>query len=589
MNYKLLKFKLKKAKYLYEKHGVKGLSNKILDKNKKYNSYSEWFYEHAVSNKEIDKQCQKTLKMLNKPCVEVIILPGINEDSNKAIPSLEEQTYSEWTSIILENEPRKKGYGIKDEYMNSFEKAIRDKDKSMLEQIHEMVRHTDADIVLFTRLDKEFAPNYLYELVNSYLDKTFEVYYTDSDFVAEVDGEHYAPDFKPDYSIDMLRSCNYIGEVFAISKTTLMNIETDKELGLETVESTLYSVILQSCENARVITHCPQVLVHNVYESEDIDKIFEEEKRILEKQLNRVEQPADVQINKQYKVFDLKYQLKEHPLVSILIPNKDQVETLARCIESIEKSTYDNYEVIIIENNSTEEETFAYYEEVKKKGIKVVVWKSIFNYSAINNFGASHAKGDYYVLLNNDIEITSPDWMERMLGNCMRPGIGIVGAHLYYPDKTVQHAGIVVGLGGVAQNLYPGLDGKVGGYHNRVFTQQNYSAITAAMFMVSKKIFQQVGGLEERLQVAFNDVDFCLKVAKAGYWNVYDPNVTALHYESKSRGKEDTPEKKLRFAGEIDYMRTKWKEILLEGDPFYNVNLSMARPDFALEGLDEAL
>ncbi|SFG04303.1 Glycosyltransferase, GT2 family [Lachnospiraceae bacterium C7] len=589
MNYKLLKYKMKKAKYLYEKHGVKGLSNKILDKNKKYNSYSEWFYEHAVSNKEIDKQCQKTIKMLNKPCVEVIILPGINEDSNKAIPSLEEQTYSEWTSIILENEPRKKGYGIKDDYMNSFEKAIRDKDKSMLEQIHDMVRNTDADIILFTRLDKEFAPNYLYELVNSYLDKTFEVYYTDSDFVAEVDGEHYAPDFKPDYSIDMLRSCNYIGEVFAISKTTLMNIETDKELGLETVESTLYSVILQSCENARVITHCPQVLVHNVYESEDIDKIFEEEKRILEKQLNRVEQPADVQINKQYKVFDLKYKLKEHPLVSILIPNKDQVETLARCIESIEKSTYDNYEVIIIENNSTEEETFAYYEEVKKKGIKVVVWKSIFNYSAINNFGASHAKGDYYVLLNNDIEITSPDWMERMLGNCMRPGIGIVGAHLYYPDKTVQHAGIVVGLGGVAQNLYPGLDGKVGGYHNRVFTQQNYSAITAAMFMVSKKIFQQVGGLEERLQVAFNDVDFCLKVAKAGYWNVYDPNVTALHYESKSRGKEDTPEKKLRFAGEIDYMRTKWKGILLEGDPFYNVNLSMARPDFALEGLDEAL
>ncbi len=589
MNYKLLKYRMKKAKYLYEKHGIKGLSNKILEKSKKYNSYNEWFYEHAASNKEIDKQCQKTIKMLNKPCVEVIILPGINEDSNKAIPSLEEQTYSEWTSIILEDEPRKKGYGIKDDYMNSFEKAIRDKDKSMLEQIHEMVRHTDADIVLFTRLDKEFAPNYLYELVNSYLDKTFEVYYTDSDFVAEVDGEHYAPDFKPDYSIDMLRSCNYIGEVFAISKTTLMNIETDKELGLETVESILYSVILQSCENSRVITHCPQVLVHNVYESEEIDKIFEEEKRILEKQLNRVEQPANVQINKQYKVFDLKYQLKEHPLVSILIPNKDQVETLARCIESIEKSTYDNYEVIIIENNSTEEETFAYYEEVKKKGIKVVVWKSIFNYSAINNFGASHAKGDYYVLLNNDIEITSPDWMERMLGNCMRPGIGIVGAHLYYPDKTVQHAGIVVGLGGVAQNLYPGLDGKVGGYHNRVFTQQNYSAITAAMFMVSKKIFQQVGGLEERLQVAFNDVDFCLKVAKAGYWNVYDPNVTALHYESKSRGKEDTPEKKLRFAGEIDYMRTKWKEILLEGDPFYNVNLSMARPDFALEGLDEAL
>ncbi|WP_051604843.1 glycosyltransferase family 2 protein [Lachnobacterium bovis] len=587
MNYKAFEFKLKKAKFLYTKYGISGIANKIKDKKKSYETYNEWFLDKAVSNKELDSQSKKVLKMLNKPSIEVIILPGNDEACNNAIVSLENQIYTEWKSVILEKEQCSEYYGIKYEYHNSFEKMILDKDKSIAEQIQNVARATVADIILFTRLDQKFAPNYLYELANNYIDKKFDVFYTDSDCI--LDGVHCTPDFKPDYSVDMLRSCNYIGNVFAISKSTFMNIEFIKNLDLEKVESNIYSILLQCCENANEIVHLPKVLVHSVKQNVDISVILKEEKKVLEKHLETINQKADIVVNEKYSVLDLKYQLKEHPLVSILIPNKDQVETLARCIESIEKSTYDNYEVIIIENNSTDEKTFEYYEELKKKGIKVVVWQSIFNYSAINNFGASYAKGEYLVLLNNDIEITSPDWMERMLGNCMRSGVGIVGAHLYYPDKTVQHAGIVVGLGGVAQNLYPGLDGKVGGYNNRVFTQQNYSAITAAMFMVSRKIFDSVGGLEEKLQVAFNDVDFCLKVAKAGYWNVYDPNVTALHYESKSRGKEDTPEKKLRFAGEIAYMQEKWRKILIEGDPFYNINLSMARPDFALDGIEKAL
>ncbi|SDY19392.1 glycosyltransferase family 2 protein [Lachnobacterium bovis] len=588
MNYKTLEFKFKKANFLYAKYGLNGTVKKILNKKKTYETYNEWFLDRAVSVKELEKQCKMSLKMLNKPSIEVVILPGSDDATDyKAIVSLENQTYSEWKGIILEKESNKKRYNINYENVGDFEKMILDKQINISEQIQNIVRATDADIVLFTRLDQEIEPNYLYEMVDNYMNETFEVYYTDADCIK--DGVHYAPDFKPDYSIDMLRSCNYIGETFAVSKSLLMNAEIFYDLKLDRVESNIYSLLLQACESARAIKHCPKVLVHSTEKNVDINAVLFEEKAVLERHLERIEQAADVTVNEKYKVLDLKYKLNEHPLVSILIPNKDQVETLARCIESIEKSTYDNYEVIIIENNSTDEKTFEYYEELKKKGIKVVVWQSIFNYSAINNFGASYAKGEYLVLLNNDIEITSPDWMERMLGNCMRAGVGIVGAHLYYPDKTVQHAGIVVGLGGVAQNLYPGLDGKVGGYNNRVFTQQNYSAITAAMCMVSRKIFDSVGGLEEKLQVAFNDVDFCLKVAKAGYWNVYDPNVTALHYESKSRGKEDTPEKKLRFAGEIAYMQEKWRKILIEGDPFYNINLSMARPDFALDGIEKAL
>lgn len=588
MNYKTLEFKFKKANFLYAKYGLNGTVKKILNKKKTYETYNEWFLDRAVSVKELEKQCKMSLKMLNKPSIEVVILPGSDDVTDyKAIISLENQTYSEWKGIILEKESNKKGYNINYENVGDFEKMILDKQINISEQIQNIVRATDADIVLFTRLDQEIEPNYLYEMVDNYMNETFEVYYTDADCIK--DGVHYAPDFKPDYSIDMLRSCNYIGETFAVSKSLLMNAEIFHDLKLDRVESNIYSLLLQACESARTIKHCPKVLVHSTEKNVDVNAVLSEEKAVLERHLERIEQAADVTVNEKYKVLDLKYKLNEHPLVSILIPNKDQVETLARCIESIRESTYDNYEVIVIENNSTEKETFEYYEELKRKGIKVVVWESIFNFSAINNFGASYASGEYLVLLNNDIEITSPDWMERMLGNCIRPGVGIVGAHLYYPDKTVQHAGIAVGLGGVAQNLYPGLDGQAGGYNNRVFMQQNYSAITAAMFMVSREIFDKVKGLEERLQVAFNDVDFCLKVAKEGYWNVYDPNVTALHYESKSRGKEDTPEKKLRFAGEIAYMQEKWRKILIEGDPFYNINLSLARPDFALEGLDKAL
>ena len=588
MNYKTLEFKFKKANFLYVKYGLNGTVKKILNKKKTYETYNEWFLDRAVSVKELEKQCKMSLKMLNKPSIEVVILPGSDDVTDyKAIVSLENQTYSEWKGIILEKEINKEGYNINYENVGDFEKMILDKQINISEQIQNIVRATDADIVLFTRLDQEIEPDYLYEMVDNYMNETFEVYYTDADCIK--DGVHYAPDFKPDYSIDMLRSRNYIGETFAVSKSLLMNAELFNDLKLEKIESNVYSILLQCCESARKIKHCPKVLVHTAKQDDDWNAVLNEEKTVLEKHLERIEQNADVTINEKYGVLDLKYKLKEHPLVSILIPNKDQVETLARCIESVEKSTYDNYEVIVIENNSTEKETFEYYEELKRKGIKVVIWESIFNFSAINNFGASYASGEYLVLLNNDIEITSPDWMERMLGNCMRPGVGIVGAHLYYPDKTVQHAGIAVGLGGVAQNLYPGLDGQAGGYNNRVFTQQNYSAITAAMFMVSREIFDKVKGLEEQLQVAFNDVDFCLKVAKEGYWNVYDPNVTALHYESKSRGKEDTPEKKLRFAGEIAYMQEKWRKILIEGDPFYNINLSLGRPDFALDGIEKAL
>ena len=285
-------------------------------------------------------------------------------------------------------------------------------------------------------------------------------------------------------------------------------------------------------------------------------------------------------------------------MVSIIIPNKDQSETLRRCIHSLEQSTWQNYEVIIIENNSEEPETFQYYQELcQQKGgdgvygagtlsrgqtVKVVVWDSGFNYSAINNYGASCAQGEYLVMLNNDIEMITPDWMEEMLGNCQRPEVGVVGARLYYPDHTIQHAGIVVGIDGIAANMFPGLRRGQEGYYHKAAIQLNYSAVTAACLMVSKELYQKIHGMEEQLAVAFNDLDFCLRIGEEGYLVVYNPFVEAYHYESKSRGKEDTKEKVQRFGEEIEFIRMRWSDLLKSGDPYYNPNFSLKKCNYAL-------
>ena len=272
------------------------------------------------------------------------------------------------------------------------------------------------------------------------------------------------------------------------------------------------------------------------------------------------------------------------PLVSIVIPNKDEKDTLKACLESIkEKTTYPSYEIVIVENNSQTSEIFEYYKEINgKDGIRVVTWKEPFNYSKINNFGFQYAKGDYVICLNNDITVITPSWIEEMLGYCQRPGTGIVGVRLYFPDDTIQHAGIIVGMGGCAGSLFVGMNRKRTGYMHKAALVQDLSAVTAACMMVKREAFEAAGGFEESLAVAFNDVDFCLKVRRAGYLVVYNPYAELYHYESKTRGLEDSPEKQRRFQSEIEYMRCHWLDILKKGDPYYNRNFSLKDCNYSI-------
>ena len=278
------------------------------------------------------------------------------------------------------------------------------------------------------------------------------------------------------------------------------------------------------------------------------------------------------------------YEIKGKPLISIIIPNKDYIEDLDKCIQSVEKkSTYRHFEIIIVENNSVEQSTFKYYKRIQKKykNIKVVTWREEFNYSKINNFGFKYAKGEQIILLNNDIEILTPDWMEQMLMYTQRCDVGATGIMLYYPDDTIQHAGVIVGLGGVAGHSHKYFNRGDYGYVSRLTITQNLSAVTAACLMLRSDVFRQVGGLDEEFAVAFNDVDLCMKIRKEGYLIVWTPYAEAYHYESKSRGLENTPEKQKRFEGEIQRFKDKWKDELTKGDPYYNPNLTLEREDFS--------
>ena len=314
---------------------------------------------------------------------------------------------------------------------------------------------------------------------------------------------------------------------------------------------------------------------------------YEAGKRAIEGNLERSGVRGVVSLRQDYGFYDVHYPVEGEPLVSILIPNKDQKETLMHCIHSVlETSTWKNLEILIIENNSEQEETFACYRELEKDPrIRILTYPGkTFNYSAINNFGVQQAKGEYLLFLNNDIEVITPDWIEQMLGNCQRPEVGIVGAKLYYPDNTIQHAGIIIGIGGIAGHAFLGLARAKSGYLHKASLQMDYSAVTAACMMMKAEAFRKTGGFEEKLTVAFNDVDLCLRTVEQGWLVVYDPHVEMYHYESKSRGAEDSEEKVRRFQQEIEFMRTRWIGLLKDGDPNYNPNLTLSKWNYSLRG-----
>ena len=447
-----------------------------------------------------------------------------------------------------------------------------------------------GDYIVLADHDDIVPANALYELADALnQDRSIDVLYSDEDKISMDGKKRFEPHFKPDFDLDLLCSVNYICHLFA-AKKELVDMaggfcsEYDGAQDLD--------FILRCCENAKNIRHIPKILYHwrchmqsTAANPESKLYAFEAGRRAIEAHYSRIGVPAAVENAAFYGMYRTKYDWKEKPLVSIIIPNKDHRKDLETCVNSIlEKTTYPNIEFIIVENNSTEQETFDYYKDLEtmRENVHVVFYEGGFNYSKINNFGADAAKGSYLLLLNNDTEMIDGGAIGEMLGYCMRGDVGIVGAKLLYEDETIQHAGVVLGFGGTAGHAFIGKPRYDTGYFGRILCAQDYSAVTAACMMVKRSVFDEVGGLTEELAVAFNDIDFCLKVRKTGKLVVYDPYAEWFHYESKSRGYEDSPEKVERFNDEVDTLLRSWREIIEQGDPYYNPNLTLDNSDFSL-------
>ncbi len=363
--------------------------------------------------------------------------------------------------------------------------------------------------------------------------------------------------FKPDYGPDSLRGCNYIGPFFVCRKTLLQ--EAGAEHYAEMDGDAKWDAVIRIAGKAKKVVHITKPLYCRFIQDSEFR---------IQNELRRIRDP-----------------IVGEPLVSILIPNKDHREDLKRCVDSIrEKTTWPNWEILVIENNSTEEETFRYYGELKQDPrIRVVTREGAFNYSAVNNLGAREAKGEQILLLNNDTEVISPDWIQEMLMFAQRQDVGAVGAKLYYPDGTIQHAGIGIGIKMLAGHWFRGFPGDSGGYYGRLKYAQDVSAVTAACMMIPRKVYEETRGLDESFSLVFNDVDLCLRIRQAGYLIVWTPWAELTHYESKSRGPdEDTPAKKRFFVRETNRFLRKWWKALDAGDPYYNVNLTRTEEDFSL-------
>lgn len=399
--------------------------------------------------------------------------------------------------------------------------------------------------------------------------------------------------FKPDYAPDNLRANNYICHFSVFAKSLMEGTELFRT---KFNGSQDHDMILRLTDRAQKIVHIPRLLYYWRSHEGSVASGIDAKPYAIQAAKGAVSEHLKAHGFENFKIestrafetiFRIRYQIIGNPKISIIIANKDHREDLQRCISSIlEKSTYDNYEIIVVENNSTEQETFSYYKELEAEDrVKLVAYKGSFNYSAINNLGVKHAAGDYILLLNNDTEVISVNWMEELLMYAQREDVGAAGAKLYYADKTIQHAGVVIGLGAhrTAGHTHYKQPRQNLGYMGRLCYAQNVSAVTGACLMVKKAVYEAAGGLDESFAVSLNDVDFCLKLRAKGLLNVFTPFAELYHYESASRGLDDKGEKAERYNAESERFRNKWKEALEAGDPYYNPNFSLDRSDFSLK------
>ncbi|MFI3206118.1 MAG: glycosyltransferase [Clostridia bacterium] len=591
--------------YLKE-NGIKATSHKALF----YLSVKQRMrkaLEKKLAFTENDRLVQEKTKF-SKDIKFSILVPLYNTPENflrEMIESVQSQTYKNWELCLADGSTKDFDFveKISLEYADKDSRIIYkklEKNLGISENTNECIKMSSGEYIALFDHDDLLHPAVLYFYMKEICENNADFIYCDElifeksmSKIKNVQAAH----FKPDFAIDNLRSFNYITHFSVFSR------ELQEKVGMFNKEldgSQDHDMILRLTEKAEKIAHVSKVLyfwrAHNNSVAKNVDSksyAIEAGQKAVFNHLKRCGiETEGIESTKIASLYRIKYKLLASPLVSVLIPNMDNKDVLERCINSIiEKSTYKNYEIIIVENNSKKQETFDYYKSLElHKNIQVVTYKTdgTFNYSKINNYGVNFCSGEHIILLNNDIEVITENWIEEMLMFSQRKDVGIVGAKLYYPNNKIQHAGVVIGLGGAAAHIHKDVPREFPGYMGKLYVVQNYSAVTAACFMVKKDIYKEVLGLdEENFAVAYNDVDFCLKVRELGLLVCLTPFAELYHHESVTRGYEDSPEKKARFEKETNNLRTKWAKIFENGDPYYNINLTKDRDNYSIDVREE--
>ena len=509
------------------------------------------------------------------------------------IKSVQDQTYPKWELCLADGSDGEHAYVgevctelARDDKRIKYQKLK--KNLGISGNTNACIDMATGDYIALFDHDDILNPSALYENMKAICEKEADFIYSDETTFSTIPIEAYGHHFKPDFAPDTLRSYNYICHLTVFKRSLLDEIGGGFRSQFDGSQD--FDIILRLTEKARHIVHIPKILYYWRAHAGSVASSVEAKpytidagKAALAEHLNRVGLKGKVLDSSFPSTYKVQYDIEGEPLISIVIPNMDHVDDLKTCIDSIStQSTWKNWEIIVVENNSKNAETFEYYHSLEDRPeIRIVTWEGGFNFSAICNHGARAAKGDYILLLNNDVKVITPDWLEQMLMFAQRSDVGAVGAMLYYPDDTIQHAGVIIGIGGVAGHSHKCYPRGQHGYFCRLSLAQDLSAVTGACCLVPRRVWEKVDGLDEKYAVAFNDVDLCLRIREAGYLIVWTPYAELYHYESKSRGYENTPEKVKRFEGETDRFQSRWGDFLAAGDPYYNPNLTLEREDFS--------
>lgn len=596
--------------------GVRGFVAK-LDYKKREKEAMKQFGTASFPSEEQAK-IERETKFEFMPKISILV-PLYNTDETmlkEMIDSVLYQTYENWQLCLADGSDAAHSYveEVCRKYMAAEGERGRivykrlERNEGISGNTNQCYKLADGEYIGLFDHDDILHPSVLFEYVKAINEQGADYLYCDETTFQSGDINHMLTmHFKPDYAPDNLRANNYICH-FSVFKRTLLE-------GTELFRSQFdgsqdHDMILRLTDRAKKVVHIPRLMYYWRCHPASVASNIGAKTYAIDAARGAVADHLRSHGYDNFKItstrafetiFKIRYEIMGNPKISIVIANKDHAVDLKRCISSIyEKSTYDNWEIIVVENNSTEEDIWAYYKELTGKDVKaeenclsedgkvrVVVYRSQggFNYSAVNNFGASFASGEYILLLNNDTEVITVNWLEELLMYAQREDVGAVGAKLYYPDKTIQHAGVVLGLGAhrtAGHSHYKQPKANLG-YMGRLCYAQNVSAVTGACLMVKKTLFDEVGGLDEGFAISLNDVDFCLKLREKGYLNVFTPYAECFHYESISRGLDDQGEKAERYNRESQQFRAKWQAVLDAGDPYYNKNFSLDRSDFSLK------